>query len=375
MFSWRYSIYQEYVLLYLKVFMEITPDTLDWMSRTTWKKPGLCEASGEKLPNQFLFVLGVERKKTHQLLTFTKSGYFAKILAPEPKKSWWGGAQPRTGYPDTPVAPTTGAKPSWKTQQSDAVSSSLPPFPSSVAPRKSQVTSSDPTKTGFEKLYTLQGIYISHLGKRKIIFKMPFLGDMLVSWRVSNKIFSPFVSRNASDPESLRYLASACRNDLFFSSASSSAWWSDFWIKTSLSKQKGRNIRDSTNSETKYGRVSSLDPSQCHVETLLGDDCKATNMRHIDDSNPMRNPSLLLFSSLRSLQVLKRLSSRTENQFGWRNRHILRKLRSHLWREKFQHLFSEDVTSFFHQTYRLSCDVLWFFVSEAVCHWHSQVHP
>ena len=25
---------------------------------------------------------------------------------------------------------------------------------------------------------------ISHLGKRKIIFKMPFLGDMLVPWRV-----------------------------------------------------------------------------------------------------------------------------------------------------------------------------------------------
>ena len=33
-------------------------------------------------------------------------------------------------------------------------------------------------------LYTLQGINISHLGKRKIIFKMPFLGDMLVPWRV-----------------------------------------------------------------------------------------------------------------------------------------------------------------------------------------------
>ena len=31
---------------------------------------------------------------------------------------------------------------------------------------------------------TLQGTNISHLGKRKIIFKMPFLGDMLVPWRV-----------------------------------------------------------------------------------------------------------------------------------------------------------------------------------------------
>ena len=33
-------------------------------------------------------------------------------------------------------------------------------------------------------IYTLQGINISHLGKRKIIFKMPFWGDMLVPWRV-----------------------------------------------------------------------------------------------------------------------------------------------------------------------------------------------
>jgi len=30
-----------------------------------------------------------------------------------------------------------------------------------------------------------QGINISHLGKRKIIFKIPFLGDMLVPWRIT----------------------------------------------------------------------------------------------------------------------------------------------------------------------------------------------
>ena len=32
--------------------------------------------------------------------------------------------------------------------------------------------------------YTFQEINISHLGKRKIIIKMPFWGDMLVPWRV-----------------------------------------------------------------------------------------------------------------------------------------------------------------------------------------------
>ena len=35
---------------------------------------------------------------------------------------------------------------------------------------------------------TLQGINISHLGKRKIIFKMPFWGDMLIPWRVPLEI-------------------------------------------------------------------------------------------------------------------------------------------------------------------------------------------
>jgi len=38
---------------------------------------------------------------------------------------------------------------------------------------------------------TLLGTNISHLGKRKIIFKMPFLGDMLVPWRVFQKSINP----------------------------------------------------------------------------------------------------------------------------------------------------------------------------------------
>ena len=40
-----------------------------------------------------------------------------------------------------------------------------------------------------EQSTTLQGINISHLRKRKIIFKMPFLGDMLVPWRVVSSRF------------------------------------------------------------------------------------------------------------------------------------------------------------------------------------------
>ena len=36
-------------------------------------------------------------------------------------------------------------------------------------------------------LYPPGNFHISHLGKRKIIFKMPFFGDMLVPWRVFPK--------------------------------------------------------------------------------------------------------------------------------------------------------------------------------------------
>ena len=47
--------------------------------------------------------------------------------------------------------------------------------------------SSDPL---FSAKYTLQEINISHLGKRKIIFKMHFSGDMLVCWRVFFRIMT-----------------------------------------------------------------------------------------------------------------------------------------------------------------------------------------
>ena len=39
---------------------------------------------------------------------------------------------------------------------------------------------------------TLQGINISHLGKWKIICKIPFLGDMLVPWRVLFSLWRSF---------------------------------------------------------------------------------------------------------------------------------------------------------------------------------------
>ena len=45
---------------------------------------------------------------------------------------------------------------------------------------------------------TLQGINISHLGRRKIIFKMPFLGDILVPWRVIMEVWFRWFSFSMS---------------------------------------------------------------------------------------------------------------------------------------------------------------------------------
>ena len=45
-------------------------------------------------------------------------------------------------------------------------------------------------------LITLQEINISHLGKRKIIFKYALSGDMLIPWRVSLNIFDAFLVRS-----------------------------------------------------------------------------------------------------------------------------------------------------------------------------------
>ena len=57
-------------------------------------------------------------------------------------------------------------------------------------------------KDEVQNSYTLQGTNISHLGKRKIIFKMPFWGDMLVPWRVI--VFGRW--KNTSRPTQLGFL-------------------------------------------------------------------------------------------------------------------------------------------------------------------------
>ena len=53
---------------------------------------------------------------------------------------------------------------------------------------------------------TLQGIDISHLGKRNIIFKMPFLRDMLVPWRVNVHRYYAMYALNMH-----RHCATVCR--------------------------------------------------------------------------------------------------------------------------------------------------------------------
>ena len=58
-------------------------------------------------------------------------------------------------------------------------------------------------------MVTLQGINISHLGKRKIIFKMPFWGDMLVPWRVislqKRNSIPPYPKLPLRDPSQMQF--------------------------------------------------------------------------------------------------------------------------------------------------------------------------
>ena len=84
-------------------------------------------------------------------------------------------------------------------QENDAIELQRAAEPPVVAPGSSKLRHTWAAFLWFasgEKKHTLQGISISHLGKRKIIFKMPVLGDMLVPWRVipTNLLLSPLRS-------------------------------------------------------------------------------------------------------------------------------------------------------------------------------------
>ena len=61
---------------------------------------------------------------------------------------------------------------------------------------------------------TLQGTNISHLGKRKIIFKIPFFWDMLVAWRVTQYSFIQFFLRceNLGTIQAYTYTYQGCNS-------------------------------------------------------------------------------------------------------------------------------------------------------------------
>ena len=70
------------------------------------------------------------------------------------------------------------------------------------------------------KMITLQGTNISHLGKRKIIFKMPFLGDMLVPWRV---IILSLTSYNSATINLISSMKGPCGR-----SCAPCSWWEEW---------------------------------------------------------------------------------------------------------------------------------------------------
>ena len=79
--------------------------------------------------------------------------------------------------------------------------------------------------------YTLQGTNISHLGKRKIIFKMQFWRDMLVSWRGNMDEHGCF----ALCLPSRRWQLSVAL--LFYHILSTAKQVSDYWNKQPVAKE------------------------------------------------------------------------------------------------------------------------------------------
>ena len=78
------------------------------------------------------------------------------------------------------LTPLQGRERRWRQRHEVPASTKGEDWRSAISPQ------SEPLAVSYTS--TLQGINISHLGKRKIIFKMPFLGDMLVSWGVFLKL-------------------------------------------------------------------------------------------------------------------------------------------------------------------------------------------
>ena len=91
---------------------------------------------------------------------------------------------------------------------------------------------------------TLQGINISHLGKRKIIFKMPFFGDMLVPWRVYQKSWkiSCVVVVDGVHPGGCQKSVTVCLHEAFFTTVHV------FWIL----KHEKREYRDYLETSIKF---------------------------------------------------------------------------------------------------------------------------
>ena len=79
-------------------------------------------------------------------------------------------------------------------------------------------------KVIFQQGLTLQGINISHLGKRKIIFKMPFLGDMLVPRRVPLVTWFQF----GLATKEVNHLALFARITWVSCFVSDSCWWFEY---------------------------------------------------------------------------------------------------------------------------------------------------
>ena len=122
---------------------------------------------------------------------------------------------------------------------------------------------------------TLQGTNISHLGKRKIIFKIPFFWDMLVAWRVTQYSFIQFFLRceNLGTIQAYTYTYQGCNSQHMENSAIIRLHKAESKVTSKMTTLTNAVIHKPVNLPSSAGRCQEvtlfcicLDPC-CHISS------------------------------------------------------------------------------------------------------------
>ena len=142
-----------------------------------------------------LSVLGPFKKKVNRLVALTwNQGTVYILLNLQRHFQWCNSNLHSCGMSDDRTSRSSEAIQNRIANIPAATDTVQPPTTPNLCQRYSRRWFTSKKRWNTEWTHTLQGINISHLGKRKIIFKMPFLGDMLVPGGYLFKVCLHFIN-------------------------------------------------------------------------------------------------------------------------------------------------------------------------------------